>query len=507
MRPRYDPASVRVGIVHLGLGNFHRAHQAVYVDDALAAGERDWAICGINLRRREPVDRLRAQDGLYTLLLRGGDGAEAWAGHVARTGDGTWAEPGSGTEPRSATGSETNPSAGANAARVIGALREAIAYPVAPQRAIARLADPAVRIVTLTVTEKGYVDGDGGAIALLAEALARRQAAGAGPLTLLSCDNLSRNGDTLRRVLRDAIEWRGDTRLLGEFDERVACPNTMVDRIVPATVARDLDEASAMTGLRDDCPVAAERFTQWVIEDRFAAGRPDWARDGVQFVRDVRPFEAMKLRLLNAAHSALACLGIPAGLATVDAAIAEPRLRAFVERLWREDLVPTLPAEVREASTGYRAALLARFANDAIGHRLEQIAIDSSQKIAMRWLPPLREQLAAGQMPDALALALAAWIRFLDGRGERGQQWSIDDPLADVLARRIATATAGTAHAAGAAGTRAGPPAVDPIDARVDAVFGFEPLFEDLTGHAALRERVRFWHRRLVERGSLETLR
>ncbi|HRO61124.1 MAG TPA: mannitol dehydrogenase family protein, partial [Burkholderiaceae bacterium] len=381
-RPRYDPASASVGIVHLGLGNFHRAHQAVYVDDALAAGERDWAICGINLRRREPVDRLQAQDGLYTLLLRGGDGDDARAGAGAAV----------------------------TAARVIAALREAIAYPVDPQRAIARLADPAVRIVTLTITEKGYVDGEGSAIALLAEALARRQAAGIGPLTLLSCDNLSQNGNTLRRALRAEIERRGDARLLGDFDERVACPNTMVDRIVPATAPRALDEAAAATGLRDDWPVAAERFTHWVVEDRFVAGRPDWARDGVQFVRDVRPFEAMKLRLLNSAHSALACLGIPAGIATVDEAIAEPRLRAFVERLWREDLVPTLPAEVREASIGYRAALVARFANDALGHRLDQIAIDSSQKIGMRWLPPLRERLAAGQMPDALALSLAAWI-------------------------------------------------------------------------------------------------
>jgi len=448
--PRYDPASVRVGIVHLGLGNFHRAHQAVYVDDALAAGERDWAICGINLRRREPVERLQSQDGLYTLLLRGGDAGVA--------------------------------------ARVIAALREAIAFPVEPQRAIGRLTDPAVRIVTLTITEKGYVDGEGTAIALLAEALARRRAAGAGSLTLLSCDNLSRNGDTLRRVLRDAIERRGDVRLLGEFDERVACPNTMVDRIVPATVPRDLDEAAAATGLRDVCPVGAERFTQWVVEDRFAAGRPDWARDGVQFVRDVRPFEAMKLRLLNAAHSALACLGVPAGIATVDAAIAEPRLRAFVERMWRADLVPTLPPEVREASEGYRAALLARFANPALGHRLDQIAIDGSQKIRMRWLPPMRERLAAGEVPDALALALAAWIRLLGGRGERGRHWRVDDPLSEVLLQRMSAAP-------------------DPQDARVDAVLGFEPLFGDLSGNAVLRERVRFWHRRLLERGSLETLR
>ena len=460
MRPCYDLGDVRVGIVHLGIGNFHRAHQAVFVDDALAAGERDWAICAINLRRREPVDRLRAQDGLYTLLVRGGG------------------------------------------ARVIGSLRESIAWSVDAQRASARLADPAVRIVTLTVTEKAYVVGADGAMELLADGLARRLDAGAGPLTLLSCDNLSMNGDTLRQVLREAIRRRGDPNghshgdcgadhLLGWFDENVECPNAVVDRIVPATVPADLRHASALIGLRDDCAVATEPFTQWIVEDRFAAGRPDWARDGVQFVRDVAPFEAMKLRLLNAAHSALACLGVPAGIETVDQAIAEPALRAFVERMWRDDLVPGLPVEARDASVAYRAALLERFANPALGHRLIQIATDSSQKIRMRWLPPIAQVLAAGRMPDSLALALAAWIRFLGARGERGQAWTIDDPLADVLVQRLARASD---HR-------------DIRDARVDAILGFEPLFGELAGHAGLRERVRFWHRRLVAGGTQGALR
>jgi fructuronate reductase len=469
VRPRHDPREGRVGIVHLGIGNFHRAHQAVYADDALAAGERDWAICGINLRSRDIVDRLNAQDGLYTLLVRGaGEGDDA-----------------SGTR-----------------ARVIGSMREAIAFAAEPKRAAARLADPAVRIVTLTITEKGYADGDGSAIALLLDGFAARIAAGAGPLTLLSCDNLSGNGDTLRRVLSQAAARRGDAALAGFVAERIECPNTMVDRIVPATGQADIDEARALTGFADACPVATEPFTQWVIEDRFAAGRPDWARDGVQFVRDVAPFEAMKLRLLNAAHSALACLGVPAGLETVDRAIADPALRGFVERMWREDLAPGLPAEVRDAVPGYCRALLARFANPALGHRLRQIAMDGSQKIPMRWLPAVRAALAQGAMPDALAAAVAGWIRFLGGRGEGGEAWTIDDPLAAALAQRLAEADRAPAAARG---STADPLATDPLavlDRRADAVLGFEPVFGDLAGHPGLAARVKHWHRRLHAEGT-----
>ena len=476
VRPRHDPREGRVGIVHLGIGNFHRAHQAVYADDALAAGERDWAICGINLRSRDIVDRLNAQDGLYTLLVRGaGEGDDA-----------------SGTR-----------------ARVIGSMREAIAFAAEPKRAAARLADPAVRIVTLTITEKGYADGEGGAIArdgsaiaLLLDGFAARIAAGAGPLTLLSCDNLSGNGDTLRRVLSQAAARRGDAALAGFVAERIECPNTMVDRIVPATGQADIDEARALTGFADACPVATEPFTQWVIEDRFAAGRPDWARDGVQFVRDVAPFEAMKLRLLNAAHSALACLGVPAGLETVDRAIADPALRGFVERMWREDLAPGLPAELRDAVPGYCRALLARFANPALGHRLRQIAMDGSQKIPMRWLPAVRAALAQGAMPDALAAAIAGWIRFLGGRGEGGEAWTIDDPLAAALAQRLAEADRAPAAARG---STADPLATDPLavlDRRADAVLGFEPVFGDLAGHPGLVARVKHWHRRLHAEGT-----
>lgn len=446
--PRHDPRAAQVGMLHLGIGNFHRAHQAVYADAALAAGESGWAICGINLRSREIVDRLVAQDGLYTLLVRGAEGCTR--------------------------------------ARVIGAIRESIAFAADPARAIERFADPAVRIVTLTITEKGYADGPGSALALLLDGLARRAALGAGPLTLLSCDNLSMNGNALRRGLTEAAARRGDPALQRFIDDRIVCPNAMVDRIVPATVPADLAEARELTGLHDACALATEAFTQWVIEDRFAAGRPDWARDGVQFVRDVAPWEAMKLRLLNAAHSALAYLGVPAGFETVDQAIADPLLRAFIERMWRDDLIPTLPSEVRDEAPAYCAALLARFANPALGHRLQQIAIDGSQKIPMRWLPAVRSRLATGEVPDALAAALAGWVRFLRGVGEGDGHWSIDDPLAE----RLSALASDASRQASAA-----------------PVLGLAPVFGELAGEPRLLARVDQWLGRLERDGLRGALR
>ncbi len=440
--PRYDPRDARIGIVHIGLGNFHRAHQAVYADDALAAGERDWAICAINLRSRSLVDAMAAQDGLYTLLVRG-----------ARPGEATVRGP------------------APTRARVIGAIRQVISRARDPAAALARISDPAIRIVSLTVTEKAYVEGDDGAIGFLLDALAARASAGAGALTLLSCDNLSMNGDSLRRVLLEAARRRELASVRDFIETRVECPNTMVDRIVPATVQADRDEAHALAGWRDACPVATEPFTQWVIEDRFAAGRPDWTRDGVQFVADVAPWEAMKLGLLNAAHSALAWLGLPRGLSTVDQAIGDPVLRAFIERMWRDELAPALPPTVRDAVPGYCASLLDRFANPALGHRLQQISMDGSKKIPLRWLPAVRASLARGIAPDALSAAIAGWVVFLEGARDARASWQVEDPLAaDLVAR-----------------ARSG----------VDPVLQSVPVFGDLAGHPLLGERVRAWHRRL----------
>jgi fructuronate reductase len=403
-RPAYDRAGVATGVVHLGVGNFHRAHQAVAFDDLLACGDRRWGVCGVSLKRPAMRDALAPQDGLYTLLVRDGAGVRP---------------------------------------RVVGALRELLVAPEAPAAVLARLASPGTRLVTLTITEKGYDEtGPDGAIALLAAGLAARRAAGAGPLSLLSCDNLARNGARLHERLLRAVA--GDAALAAWVEREVACPDTMVDRIVPATTDADRAEAAAALGCADAWPVAAEPFSQWVVEDRFAGERPPLEAAGVQVVADVAPWEAMKLRLLNAAHSSLAYLGAPAGVATVDAAIAVPALRAFVERLWRQ-AGPTLPEAVRAQAGGYGARLLERFANPALHHRLLQIAMDGSRKLPQRLVDTLRDARRMGLPHDAPTAAIAAWMRFAAGVDERGAALPLDDPLAARLRPLAASPDAGQA--------------------------------------------------------------
>jgi fructuronate reductase len=403
-RPAYDRSRAGVGVVHLGVGNFHRAHQAVAFDDLLGAGDPRWGVCGVSLVRPAMRDALAPQDGLYALLVRDGGGTRA---------------------------------------RVVGALRELLVAPEAPAAVVARLAAPGTRLVTLTITEKGYDDdGPGGAVALLVAGLAARRAAGAGGLSLLSCDNLSRNGARLHARLRAAASAR-DPALADWIDARVACPDAMVDRIVPASTDADRAEAAARLGVADAWPVAAEPFSQWVVERRFAGEAPPLEAAGVQLVDDVAPWEAMKLRLLNAAHSSLAYLGAPAGFATVDAAIADAGLRGFVERLWTQ-AGATLPAAVRGEAPAYGARLLARFANPALRHRLLQIATDGSMKLPQRLVGTLLDARRAGLPHDAPLLALAAWVRFCAGADEAGGALPLDDPLAP----RLRAAASGDAAAA-----------------------------------------------------------
>ncbi len=430
-RPMYDPATVRNGIVHIGAGNFHRAHQAAYTDAAMSAGEADWGIIGVSLRSPGVRDALAPQDGLYTLIERDADGDRA---------------------------------------RVVGAIRELLVAPQARGAAVDRIAADATRIVSLTVTEKGYcraASGDGldlgapeiahdlsdpgrpaSAIGLLYAASRERAARGARGFTVLSCDNLSGNGGIVRRLLlefADAVApAHGDAptaRRTRDWVEReLSFPDAMVDRIVPQTTDADRELARRLTGCEDAWPVATEPFTQWVIEDRFVAGRPQWQAHGVEFVDDVSQWEAMKLRLLNAAHSCLAYLGAPAGLETVDRAIGEPALRGFVEALWAREVTPTLDPSVQRRVPGYCASLIARFANPALGHRTRQIAMDGSQKLPLRVLPSLRARLRRGESFELLAFAVAAWIRYLDGRSESGAAYAIDDPLTAELERAIAGA-------------------------------------------------------------------
>lgn len=398
-RPSYDRAAQAAGIVHIGIGAFHRAHQAVYTDDAMGAGDRDWGIVGVSLRSGDVAAQLNPQDGLYTVSTR---------------------------------------SAGSNELRLIGAVQKVLVAADDPQAVIDAIAAPATHIVSFTVTEKGYLRRADGSLDLAAAtelsslyrfvgaALAVRKAAGLSGLTLLSCDNLANNGSVLRRLMR---EYLGSQHpgLVDWFDSECRCPATMIDRIVPATTDADRAAVEVTLGARDEGAVVTEGFSQWVIEDDFAGPRPRWEAVGAELVTDVAPYETAKLRMLNGAHSALAYIGLGGGHEFVHQAIADPAIRPAIERLMRNEAAPTIDAAPGQDLGAYADALLDRFANPALHHRLAQIAMDGSQKIPQRWLETLAWHQARGHRCPSLEAAIAAWIAFL--RGDH----PIDDPLADRL--------------------------------------------------------------------------
>jgi fructuronate reductase len=408
-RPAYDRSTLRTGIVHLGIGSFHRAHQAVYTDNVLAGGDLRWGIVGASLRSPDTRDPLRAQDYLYTLNLR----------------------------------------AEAEALRVVGSLQDILVAPENPAALIEVLCRPSVAVVSLTVTEKGYHydpatralnEGDADirydlihpqaprtAFGFLAAAIARRRELGQKPFAVLCCDNLPANGRTLHGLLSRYAELV--SRDLGSFvRNEILCPDTMVDRIVPATTDDDRQRLSKMIGLDDAWPVVAEPFAQWVIEDRFSGARPAWDEAGATFVGDVAPFESMKLRLLNGSHSALAYLGYLAGYETVADAMGDDALAGFVEGLMT-DAMATLNLPSHIDLSAYKASLLARFRNKALQHRTWQIAMDGSQKLPQRILGPIRDRLAKGLPIERHALVVAGWMRYVTGIDERGQPIDVRDPL------------------------------------------------------------------------------
>jgi len=421
--PGYDRGALRTGIVHLGLGAFVRAHVATYTDDLLAIEHGDWGIIGVSLRRPEQRDRLAPQNGLYTALQRDGDGV---------------------------------------AARIVGCLRTTLVAPDDPAFLVATMADTACRIVSLTVTEKGYchdpatgrLDSEHpdirhdlahpaaprSAIGLIVAALRRRRGAGLGPFSVLCCDNLPNNGGLLAGLTRDFAALQDDG-LAGWIERDGAFPSTMIDRIVPATTEVDIGAAAEATGLYDAAPVSHEPFRQWVIEDRFVDGvRPAWEKVGAQLVGDVAPYEHMKLRLLNGAHSALAYLGYLAGHATIAEAVADDALRRYVDALWRDEIIPVVPAPAGVNLGDYAAELRTRFANPAIRHRTWQIAMDGSQKLPQRLLATIRERLALKLPYPCLALAVAAWIVYVGGVDEAGAPIDVRDPLAGSLQACLAAA-------------------------------------------------------------------
>jgi fructuronate reductase len=389
----YDREAARIGVLHIGPGAFHRAHQADYFDRLLAHDPR-WAISAVSLRSSDVKQALEPQDGLYTL----------------------------------ATLDETP------AFRVIGAHRE---FLVAPDPA--RLAAPDLKLVTLTITEKGYClrpdgtldldrsDLSASAIGWLVGGLRSRRAAGLPAPAILSCDNLPDNGHMLRAAVI-ALAAARDADLAAWIAGEVVFPSSMVDSITPAT-----DEALRAcvleaTGLEDAWPIQREAFTQWVVEDVLPSGGPDLAGVGVTLTPDVASFEQAKLRLLNGAHSSLAYLGLLRGLETVADAMADPELAGFVETLMRQDIAPTLPGD----QGAYIDAILKRFRNPAIRHRLSQIAWDGSQKLPIRLLATVRDALMAGRPVERLARPLGGWMRFIERQARAGA--AIVDPLAEQLA-------------------------------------------------------------------------
>ena len=422
-RPLIDPAAVGTGIVHLGIGAFHRAHQATYTERAIAAAGGDWGICGVTQRTRDVVDALAPQDGLYTVAIR---------------------------------------DAGDQHAQVIGCVREVRWAREDPGGLLDRIADPAIHVITVTVSEKGYhrdpatgalrigdsavADdlADGGTrtvIGQLVEGLDRRRRAGGPPITVLCCDNLPDNGRMLAGLV-DAFATRRPgpdaDALRGFIIGAVRFPATMVDRITPATTAADRRQIAEKLGVDDHGLVVTEPFHQWVIQDDFAGPRPAWEQAGALLTGDVAPYEQIKLRMLNGSHSMLAYLALLADHAFVADAVADAGLGAAVDGLMAVDIAPTLTVPDGFDLDAYRADLLHRFANPALAHRTAQIAMDGSQKLPQRLLAPIAERRAAGDEPAFAALAVAGWMRFVSARrSDAGTSLRVEDPLADELAARL----------------------------------------------------------------------
>lgn len=408
----YDPALLDIGIVHLGVGAFHRAHEADYTDAVLRQGDLRWGIMGASLRSPDTRDALAPQDFLYTIAESDEAGERC---------------------------------------RVIGALRGVLVAPEDPQSLIEAMCLPSVKIVSLTVTEKGYCHDPAtgelneqhpdiihdlehpgrprSAPGFLVEALRARRARGVPPFTVLCCDNLPENGRTVAKVVTRLAHVRSP--VLGQHvAENVAFPATMVDRIVPATTDADRARIAAVTGLEDSWPVVTEAYNNWVIEDNFPQGRPAW---DATFVADIKPFELMKLRLLNGAHSAMAYLGYLAGHETIADCMQDEALSAVVSHLMNVEVTPTLAVPPGANIEDYKQALLRRFRNPGLRHRTWQIAMDGSQKLPQRLLGTVRDRRKAGAPIEALALGVAAWMAYVTGIDETGSAIDVRDPLRDLL--------------------------------------------------------------------------
>lgn len=457
--PSYDRDTVDVGIVHVGVGNFFRAHQATYLDEVLAAGHRRWGISGVGVLPHDAAmaQALAAQDGLFSVTTK----------HP----DGTW-------EPR-----------------VVGSLVEHHHLPAAPGAVLARLADPATRMVTLTVTEGGYAVTDGvlagiaaggpptSHFGLLLAALQRRRRDGTPPFAVVSCDNLAGNGTVARAAYRQVAEVI-DPELAAWLADTVEFPNSMVDRITPVTSEEDRAALTDRYGIEDRWPVMCEPYRQWVLEDSFApGGRPPLEEVGVQLVADVMPYELMKLRLLNSTHQALAYFGWLLGYRWVHEAAADPDLVALL-RAYLAEAVPTLLPVPGIDLAAYQDMLLVRYANPHVRDTVARLCADTSARIPQWVLPTIRDNLAAGRPVRIGAAVVASWARYATGLDEQGQPYRVDDRLVERLV-----------------------PLARQQDTDREAFLRDSGLFEDLGGRPEFREPYLAVLDSLTHRGARASLR
>ncbi|HCM62181.1 MAG TPA: fructuronate reductase [Morganella sp. (in: Bacteria)] len=419
-RPAWTTDRLTTRIVHLGCGAFHRAHQALYTHHVLEKTDSDWGYCEVNLMSAADaalIEGLQSQSMLYTVAEKGAEKTEL---------------------------------------KIIGSMKEAM-HPLIDgiDAIIEKMASPDVSIVSLTVTEKGYctdpatgkLDPDNAlikqdlatpdtpksAIGYITAALKRRRERGLPPFTVLSCDNVRENGHVAREAVLGLARLQ-DAALTAWIEDNVTFPCTMVDRIVPAATPETLAEIAQLLGTEDNCAIACEPFRQWVIEDNFVNGRPEWDCAGAQFVQDVVPFELMKLRMLNGSHSFLAYLGYLGGYAHISDTMTNPDYRKAARALMLDEQAPTLIMPEETDLVAYADNLIDRFTNPSLKHQTWQIAMDGSQKLPQRLLDPVAWHIADGSDYRRLALGVAGWMRYVSGTDEQGNKIDVRDPLAETFA-------------------------------------------------------------------------
>ncbi|MEX3019796.1 mannitol dehydrogenase family protein [Kluyvera sp. STS39-E] len=468
--PTYDRSKLVSRIVHLGFGAFHRAHQAVYADILAADHGSDWGYTEVNLIGGEQqIADLNHQDNLYTVAEMS---ADAWT------------------------------------ARVVGVVKEALHAQVdGLETVLAKMCEPQVAIVSLTITEKGYCHSPAtgqlmldhplivadlqnphqpkSAPGVVVEALARRKAAGLPAFSVMSCDNMPENGHVMRNVVC-AYASAVDAGLGDWIASHVTFPSTMVDRIVPAVTPETMDKIEQLTGVRDPAGVACEPFRQWVIEDNFVAGRPAWEKAGAELVSDVIPFEEMKLRMLNGSHSFLAYLGYLAGYQHINDCMGDENYRRAAHDLMLKEQAPTLKVQNVDLAR-YADLLIARYTNPALRHRTWQIAMDGSQKLPQRMLDSVRWHLADNSSFTLLALGVAGWMRYVGGVDEQGNAIEVCDPLLPVIQAAVAKSEEG--------------------ESRVQALLAIDAIFgQDLPQNSQFVTQVTSAYLSLLSKGAKATV-